>query len=201
MERLRGELAEFVADVFGSFPRRDQRRWGECYLRGLVLDGRRTSIQPMAERLPDGNMQALQQFVNQAVGSVTGPAADRRAVVRGHPPEVWVRPTAVRRRTVGRLRLPLPRDHRHRRLQTLRPPGTGPPRGGARGLYGGAVFRGSTGGALDAALVLRTLIGEGDETWLRAGAGVTAQSSPEREIEETCEKLRSVAPHLRHATG
>ncbi|WP_411759803.1 salicylate synthase [Streptomyces tunisiensis] len=68
---------------------------------------------------------------------------------------------------------------------------------GPRGLYGGAVFRGSTAGALDAALVLRTLIGDGEETWLRAGAGVTAQSSPDREIEETCEKLRSVAPHLR----
>ncbi|MGC0386044.1 salicylate synthase [Streptomyces sp. SAI-129] len=72
---------------------------------------------------------------------------------------------------------------------------------GPRGLYGGAVFRGSTGGALDAALVLRTLINRGNETWLRAGAGVTAQSSPEREIEETCEKLRSVGPHLRYATG
>ncbi|MEV5379331.1 IS701 family transposase [Streptomyces nondiastaticus] len=47
-------------------PRRDQRRWGECYLRGLMLDGRRKSVQPMAERLPDGNMQALQQFVNQS---------------------------------------------------------------------------------------------------------------------------------------
>jgi salicylate synthetase len=70
---------------------------------------------------------------------------------------------------------------------------------GPRGLYGGAVFRGSTGGALDAALVLRTLIGAGDEVWLRAGAGVTAQSSPEREIEETREKLRSVAPYLRFA--
>ncbi|MDX3596381.1 salicylate synthase [Streptomyces sp. ID03-2B] len=72
---------------------------------------------------------------------------------------------------------------------------------GLRGLYGGAVFRGSTTGGLDAALVLRTLIGKGDETWLRAGAGVTAQSDPEREIEETCEKLRSVAPHLRFAEG
>ncbi|MBL1100544.1 salicylate synthase [Streptomyces coffeae] len=70
---------------------------------------------------------------------------------------------------------------------------------GARGLYGGAVFRGSTGGALDAALVLRTLIGAGDDVWLRAGAGVTSQSSPEREIEETYEKLRSVAPYLRFA--
>ncbi|WP_399880050.1 salicylate synthase [Streptomyces sp. BBFR51] len=71
---------------------------------------------------------------------------------------------------------------------------------GPRGLYGGAVFRGSIAGTLDAALVLRTLIGEGEETWLRAGAGVTAQSLPEREIEETCEKLRSVAPHLRFST-
>jgi salicylate synthetase len=71
---------------------------------------------------------------------------------------------------------------------------------GPRGLYGGAVFRGSTSGALDAALVLRTLIGAGNEAWLRAGAGVTAQSSPEREIEETCEKLRSVAPYLRFST-
>ncbi|KPC71854.1 lyase [Streptomyces sp. NRRL WC-3753] len=72
---------------------------------------------------------------------------------------------------------------------------------GRRGLYAGAVFRGSTDGDLDAALVLRTLLGEGDGAWLRAGAGVTAQSSPEREIEETCEKLRSVAPHLRYTTG
>jgi hypothetical protein len=31
-----------------------------------MLDGRRMSIQPMAERLPDGDMQALQQFVNQS---------------------------------------------------------------------------------------------------------------------------------------
>ncbi|WP_250293326.1 salicylate synthase [Streptomyces atroolivaceus] len=69
---------------------------------------------------------------------------------------------------------------------------------GPRGLYGGAVFRGGTDGSLDAALVLRTLLGVGDETWLRAGAGVTGQSVPAREIEETCEKLRSVAPHLRY---
>uniref|UniRef100_A0AAU3H7C4 Salicylate synthase n=1 Tax=Streptomyces sp. NBC_01401 TaxID=2903854 RepID=A0AAU3H7C4_9ACTN len=69
---------------------------------------------------------------------------------------------------------------------------------GPRGLYGGAVFRGSTDGSLDAALVLRTLLGEGDRAWLRAGAGVTGQSVPAREIEETCEKLRSVAPHLRY---
>jgi salicylate synthetase len=65
-----------------------------------------------------------------------------------------------------------------------------------RGLYGGAVFRAGTDGSLDAALVLRTLFGHGNRTWLRAGAGVMGQSTPEREYEETCEKLRSVAPHL-----
>ncbi|GAA4556819.1 hypothetical protein GCM10023097_62530 [Streptomyces collinus] len=91
MEWLRGELAEFVADVFGSLPRRDQRRWGECYLRGLMLDGRRKSVQPMAERLPDGNMQALQQFVDQSPWDplpVRRRIAERMSkVVR---PEVWV---------------------------------------------------------------------------------------------------------------
>ncbi|MFE2071215.1 IS701 family transposase [Streptomyces sp. NPDC059467] len=91
VERLRGELAEFVADVFASVPRRDQRRWGECYLRGLMLDGRRKSIQPMAERLPDGNMQALQQFVNQSPWDplpVRRRIAERLCAAIG--PEVWV---------------------------------------------------------------------------------------------------------------
>ncbi|MER8226301.1 IS701 family transposase [Streptomyces sp. NPDC094143] len=91
VERLRGELSEFVADVFGSLPRRDQRRWGECYLRGLMLDGRRKSIQPMAERLPDGNMQAPQQFVNQ---SPWDPLPVRRRIAErlceAVSPEVWV---------------------------------------------------------------------------------------------------------------
>lgn len=91
MERLRGELSEFVADVFGSLPRRDQRRWGECYLRGLMLDGRRKSVQPMADRLPDGNMQALQQFVNQSPWEWT-PVRRRIAerLCEAVDPEVWV---------------------------------------------------------------------------------------------------------------
>ncbi|MGX1887892.1 IS701 family transposase [Streptomyces sp. NPDC055287] len=91
VERLRGELAEFVADVFGSLVRRDQRRWGECYVRGLMLDGRRKSIQPMSERLPDGNMQALQQFVNQSPWQ-WAPVRQRIAerLCEAIRPEVWV---------------------------------------------------------------------------------------------------------------
>jgi SRSO17 transposase len=87
---LRAELAGFVADVFASVPRKDQRAKGDCYLRGLMLDGRRKSIQPMAERLPDGNEQNLQQFVNQ---SPWDPApVQRRIAERIVPlisPEAW----------------------------------------------------------------------------------------------------------------
>ncbi len=49
-----------------------RRRWAEVYLRGLLLDGHRKSIEPMADRLRviDGSdhdyEQALQQFVNQS---------------------------------------------------------------------------------------------------------------------------------------
>jgi SRSO17 transposase len=66
LARVRRRLVAFAAEVFQPLARADQRRWGECYLRGLMLDGKRKSIQPMAERLPDGNEQALQQFVSQS---------------------------------------------------------------------------------------------------------------------------------------
>jgi SRSO17 transposase len=66
LARVRRRLVAFAAEVFQPLPRADQRRWGEVYLRGLMLDGKRKSIQPMAERLPDGNEQALQQFVSQS---------------------------------------------------------------------------------------------------------------------------------------
>jgi salicylate synthase len=68
---------------------------------------------------------------------------------------------------------------------------------GDRGLYGGAVLTANTDGDLDAALVLRTIFRRDGHTWLRAGAGGMRQSTPEREYEETREKLRSVAPYLR----
>jgi SRSO17 transposase len=63
---VRADLLAFAQDVFASLPRRDQRRWGETYLRGLMTDGRRKSIEPMAARLADGDEQCLQQFVNQS---------------------------------------------------------------------------------------------------------------------------------------
>jgi SRSO17 transposase len=66
LERVGGRLGEFAAEMFEPMVRKDQRRWGETYLRGLMLDGKRKSIEPMAARLQDGDEQCLQQFVNQS---------------------------------------------------------------------------------------------------------------------------------------
>jgi SRSO17 transposase len=79
LARVRGRLVEFAGEMFASMARKDQRRWGECYVRGLMLDGKRKSIEPMAARLADGDEQCLQQFVNQ---SPWDPAPVRRALAR-----------------------------------------------------------------------------------------------------------------------
>src|SRR5215213_7301059 len=58
----RKRLEEFAAEVFAPLARSDQRVKGQTYLRGLLLDGRRKSMQPMASRLGVDH-QGLQQFV------------------------------------------------------------------------------------------------------------------------------------------
>ena len=63
---VRGRLVAFAEEVLAPLARKDQRRWGEVYLRGLMLDGKRKSIEPMAARLVDGDEQCLQQFVSQS---------------------------------------------------------------------------------------------------------------------------------------
>jgi SRSO17 transposase len=66
IERFRLKLEAFLADVVLSMGRKERRGHAEEYIRGLLMDGERKSIEPMAGRLPDGNVQALQQFVNQS---------------------------------------------------------------------------------------------------------------------------------------
>jgi SRSO17 transposase len=61
---IRGRLEAFADDIFASLPRKDQRARGACYLRGLMLEGRRKSIEPMAARLGgEVHYQALHHFV------------------------------------------------------------------------------------------------------------------------------------------
>ncbi|MFD7629507.1 transposase, partial [Streptomyces sp. NPDC059851] len=83
-------MEEFAGEVFAPLVRRDQRAKGSLYLRGLLLDGRRKSMQPMAERLGVDHQQ-LQQFMT----SSTWPVEKVRArlawrAVRAVRPQVWV---------------------------------------------------------------------------------------------------------------
>jgi len=70
-ERLRDDLGEFTEDVFASLTRSGWQDRAGWYLRGLMLDGRRKSIQPMAARL-DGvvHEQALNHFVTNSPWAV-----------------------------------------------------------------------------------------------------------------------------------
>lgn len=91
LSRVRGRLAAFAEEMFEPMVRKDQRRWGEVYLRGLMLDGKRKSIEPMAARLEDGDEQCLQQFVNQSPWRWE-PVRERLAVRMSAEivPEAWV---------------------------------------------------------------------------------------------------------------
>src|SRR4028119_766101 len=74
---VRGRLEEFAAEVFAPLARSDQRDKGGTYLRGLLLDGRRKSMQPMAERL-EVDHQGLQQCVSPPTRAVE-PVRERLA--------------------------------------------------------------------------------------------------------------------------
>ena len=60
--RCRKRLEQFLIDLLEPVGRSERRHWGEVYVRSLLLDGERKSIEPLATRLPEGNVQAMQQF-------------------------------------------------------------------------------------------------------------------------------------------
>ena len=74
---LGAELAAYHAHFAPLFRRAEQRQQAAHYLAGQLLDLERKSIEPMALALPDGNVQALQQFIG--VG-----AWDDEAILRRH---------------------------------------------------------------------------------------------------------------------
>ncbi|GAC1356181.1 MAG: hypothetical protein NVSMB4_17020 [Acidimicrobiales bacterium] len=65
MDQVRPRLEAFAGEMLGGLARSDQRAKGELYLRGLMIDGKRKSMQPMAARLGIDHQQ-LQQFVSSS---------------------------------------------------------------------------------------------------------------------------------------
>jgi anthranilate synthase component 1 len=58
----------------------------------------------------------------------------------------------------------------------------------ARGLYGGTVGYFSKNGNMDQAITIRTMVFHGDEYSFQAGAGIVADSVPQREHDEVLAK-------------
>jgi len=65
-QRLADDLEDFFGDVFASLTRAGWQDRAGHYLRGLMLDGRRKSIQPMAARLAGPHEQALNHFLTNS---------------------------------------------------------------------------------------------------------------------------------------
>jgi SRSO17 transposase len=66
VEKCRKRLEHFLKDLLEPVGRSERRHWGAVYIRGLLLNGERKSIEPLAARSAEGNVQALQQFVGQS---------------------------------------------------------------------------------------------------------------------------------------
>jgi len=92
LKALDQRLTTFLEDLLAPLGRKERRHWARIYVQGLLLDGERKSIEPMADRIPGADVQALRQFVGQspwAVEAVQRQLA-RKVVDLLSNPEVWI---------------------------------------------------------------------------------------------------------------
>jgi len=61
-----------------------------------------------------------------------------------------------------------------------------------RGIYGGSVLYADFAGNLDSCIGIRTLLMQGKQAFLQAGAGIVADSDPAREFEESMNKAQAL---------
>ncbi len=65
-----------------------------------------------------------------------------------------------------------------------------------RGLYGGATGYIDFSGDMDFCITIRTMVKKGKNVYLQAGAGIVADSVPEKEYQECCNKVMALAKTL-----
>jgi SRSO17 transposase len=92
IEKCRNRLEQFLADLLEPLGRQERRQWSSVYVRGLLMDGERKSIEPMAARLPEGNVQAMQQLIGQSPWpwAPVWERLARRMTAELAPDPVWV---------------------------------------------------------------------------------------------------------------
>jgi hypothetical protein len=55
-------LTVFLEDLLAPLGCKERRHWARVYVQGLLLDGERKSIEPLAGRIAGADVQALRQF-------------------------------------------------------------------------------------------------------------------------------------------
>jgi anthranilate synthase component I len=70
-----------------------------------------------------------------------------------------------------------------------------------RGIYGGSVLYADFSGNLTSCIGIRTLLMRGKQGYIQAGAGIVADSVPEKEYEESVNKARAVIRSIERARG
>lgn len=92
LRELDATLTSFLKDLVEPMGRSERRHWAQLYIQGLLLNGERKSIEPMAARLPGADVQALRQFVGQSPWEVA--EVQRRLALKLvdmlSAPEVWI---------------------------------------------------------------------------------------------------------------
>src|SRR5882762_9354453 len=70
-----------------------------------------------------------------------------------------------------------------------------------RGVYGGSVLYADFAGNLDSCITIRTMFMKGKRAYLQAGAGIVADSDPEKEFQESVNKAQAVLRAVEMARG
>ncbi len=70
-----------------------------------------------------------------------------------------------------------------------------------RGVYGGSILYADFSGNLDSCIAIRTLLLKGKKGYIQAGAGIVADSVPEKEYEESVNKAKAVVTAIERARG
>jgi anthranilate synthase component 1 len=70
-----------------------------------------------------------------------------------------------------------------------------------RGVYGGSVLYADFAGNLDSCIAIRTMLLKGRRAYVQAGAGIVADSVPEREFEESLNKAQALVRAAELARG
>src|SRR5436190_23388846 len=89
LERLEKRLERLLEGLTAPLGRRERRDWAGVYVRGLLLDGERKSVEPMAARLGRSD-QALQQFVNQSPWSAEALLEGLAKATAASPADYWI---------------------------------------------------------------------------------------------------------------